>query len=129
MSLSNAVEYVLQHNGELKALRSEKEIRESGMVRAGTLPNPRLDLEASSGALTGSSDESSVSLGISQEFLLAGKRDKRLAAAEQASKTVFNQSTSPQLAHTSLAFHSGLGELPFEDASCRLKIKCTPIVP
>jgi cobalt-zinc-cadmium efflux system outer membrane protein len=47
------------------------------------LPNPVLELEGGTGALTGSSDENSLSLGLSQEFFLAGKREKRLAVADQ----------------------------------------------
>ncbi|PKN16445.1 MAG: TolC family protein [Deltaproteobacteria bacterium HGW-Deltaproteobacteria-23] len=81
LTLSQVVAVTLQHNGDLKAFRDEKGIRDAGKVRAGLLPNPTLELEAVSGALTGSSDESSMSIGVSQEFLLAGKRDKRLALA------------------------------------------------
>jgi cobalt-zinc-cadmium efflux system outer membrane protein len=40
-------------------------------------------MEAGTGALTGSSAESTLSVGISQELLLAGKRSKRLAVAER----------------------------------------------
>jgi len=83
LTLSQAVEYSLQNNGELKALRDEKGIRDAGIVRAGVLPNPTLDLEGATGAMTGSSAENRLSLGISQEFLLAGKRGKRLAVAER----------------------------------------------
>jgi cobalt-zinc-cadmium efflux system outer membrane protein len=83
LTLPQLVEYSLQNNGELKSFRDEKGIREAGKVKAGLLPNPTLEFEGSTGALTGSSAESSVSLGISQEFLLAGKRDKRLASADR----------------------------------------------
>ncbi|SNB45520.1 TolC family protein [Geobacter sp. DSM 9736] len=83
LPLPQVIEYSLQNNGDLKAFRDEKGIRDAGKVRAGLLPNPTLDFEAATGALTGSSSESALSLGISQEFLLAGKRDKRLAIAER----------------------------------------------
>ncbi len=83
LSLPKVIEYSLQNNGELKALREEKGIRDAGKVRAGLLPNPTLDLEAGTGALTGSSNENSLALGLSQEFFLAGKRDKRLSIAER----------------------------------------------
>jgi len=81
--LPQVIEYSLQNNGDLKALREEKGIRDAGKVRAGLLPNPTLDLEAGTGALTGSSSENSLALGLSQEFFLAGKRDKRLTIAER----------------------------------------------
>lgn len=82
-TMPQAVAYALQHNGELNAFREEKGIRDAGKIRAGLLPNPVLDLETRTGALTGSSDENSITLGISQEFSLSGKRDKRLKLAEQ----------------------------------------------
>jgi cobalt-zinc-cadmium efflux system outer membrane protein len=81
--LPQAIELSLQNNGELKAFREEKGIRDAGKVRAGLLPNPTLDLEAGTGAMTGSKNENSLALGLSQEFFLAGKRDKRLTIAER----------------------------------------------
>ncbi|HEY5974894.1 MAG TPA: TolC family protein, partial [Geobacteraceae bacterium] len=83
LSLSQVVQFSLQHNGDLISFREEKGVRDAGKVRAGLLPNPTLEFEARSGALTGSSDENSLSLGVSQEFPLAGKRDKRLTIAER----------------------------------------------
>lgn len=81
LALPQVVEYSLQNNGNLKSMREEAGIRDAGMTRAGDLPNPVLELEGSSGALTGSSAENSLSLGVSQEFFLAGKRQKRLTLA------------------------------------------------
>lgn len=83
LSLSRVIEYSLRHNGDLKAFREEKGIHEAGQARAGLLPNPTIDLEAGTGALTGSSAENSLSVGVSQEFLLAGKREKRMRVAER----------------------------------------------
>lgn len=83
LTLPQVIEFSLQNNGDLKALREEKGIRDAGKVRAGLLPNPTLDLETGTGALTGSSSENSLALGLSQEFFLAGKRDKRLTIAER----------------------------------------------
>lgn len=83
ISLPQVIEYSLQNNGDLKALREEKGLRDAGKVRAGLLPNPTLELEAGTGALTGSSSENTLALGLSQEFFLASKRDKRLSIAER----------------------------------------------
>ena len=83
LSLPRLIAYSLQNNGDLKAFREEKGIRDAGKVKAGLLPNPTLDLEAGTGALTGSTSENSLALGLSQEFSLAGKRDKRLTLAER----------------------------------------------
>jgi len=78
-----AVEFALQNNGELKALREEKGIREAGKIKAGLFPNPVLEMDGTTGELTGSRFENTVSVGISQEFLTAGKRGKRLKVAEK----------------------------------------------
>ena len=77
LTLSQIVEISLKNNSELKFFREERGFRDAGKVRAGLLPNPTLDIEGSTGALTGNSSENSLSLGISQEFLLAGKRSNR----------------------------------------------------
>lgn len=78
-----AVEFALQNNGELKALREEKGIREAGKIKAGLFPNPVLEMDGTTGELTGSRFENTVSVGISQELLTAGKRGKRLKVAEK----------------------------------------------
>lgn len=83
LALPQVVQVSLQNNGDLKSFREEKGIRDAGKIRAGLLPNPTLDFEAGTGALTGSAAENNLSLGVSQEFFLAGKRQKRLAVAER----------------------------------------------
>jgi cobalt-zinc-cadmium efflux system outer membrane protein len=83
LALPQVVDYSLLNNGDLKSFREEKGIRDAGKVRAGLLPNPTLELEGETGALTGSSAENSLSLGVSQEFLLSGKRAKRLDLARR----------------------------------------------
>ena len=83
VSLPQVIEYSLQNNGELKSFREEQGIRDAGKLRAGLLLNPTLDFEAGTGALTGSKNENSLALGLSQEFFLAGKRGKRLTIAER----------------------------------------------
>jgi len=83
LSLPQVIEYSLQNNGDIKALREEKGIRDAAKVKAGLLPNPTLEVEGGTGALTGNSGENNLSLGVSQEIILAGKREKRLALAER----------------------------------------------
>jgi cobalt-zinc-cadmium efflux system outer membrane protein len=82
MALPQVLEVSLKNNSDLASFREEKGLRDAGKVRAGLLPNPTLDFEAGTGALTGNSAENSLALGVSQEFLLGGKREKRLAVAE-----------------------------------------------
>lgn len=83
LALRQVVEYTLKNNGAMNSFRQEKGIAEAGKTRAGLLPNPTLELEAATGALTGSSEENSVSVGVSQEFLVNGKRGRRLSVAER----------------------------------------------
>jgi cobalt-zinc-cadmium efflux system outer membrane protein len=82
-NLSQTMAFALENNGELKALREEKGIREAGRSRAGLYPNPVLEADGTTGKLTGSPSENTLTVGISQEFLTAGKRSKRLLAAEK----------------------------------------------
>ena len=83
INLPDAISAALINYGELKALRGERGISEAAAVRAGLYPNPVLELGGASGALTGSSSESNITLGISQEFLTGGKREKRSRVAEK----------------------------------------------
>ena len=82
-TLQQAVEFAQQNNGELKALREEKGIREAGRIKAGLYPNPVLEMDGTTGELTGSPSENRISVGISQEFLTMGKRGKRLQIADK----------------------------------------------
>lgn len=82
-TLQQAVEFSLKNNGELKALREEKGVREAGKIKAGLYPNPVLDLDGTTGELSGSPSENRISIGISQEFLTMGKRGKRLQVADK----------------------------------------------
>ncbi len=81
--LRQAVEFALRNNGDLDALRKEKGAREAGKVKAGLYPNPVLDIEGTTGKLSGSPSENRLSVGISQEFPTMGKRGKRLLVAER----------------------------------------------
>lgn len=82
VTLQEILTIARENNGELKAVRQELGIGEAGKVKAGLYPNPVLELDGATGALTGSSSENRLSVGASQEFLLGGKRDKKLAVAE-----------------------------------------------
>lgn len=81
--IRQAVEFARQNNGDLKAFREEKGIREAGKIKAGLYPNPVLEMDGSTGELSGSPSENRISVGISQEFLTMGKRGKRLQVADK----------------------------------------------
>lgn len=81
--LPDAISASLRNYGELKALKEERGISEAAAAKAGLYPNPTLELGGTTGALTGDSSENSISLGISQELLTGGKREKRSRVAEK----------------------------------------------
>lgn len=82
LTLQEIMAIARKSNGELKALREEVGIAEAGKIKAELYPNPVLDMEGSSGALTGNTFDNRASIGASQEFLTGGKLDKRVAVAE-----------------------------------------------
>jgi cobalt-zinc-cadmium efflux system outer membrane protein len=83
LTLPQAVDHSLHHNGDLRSFREEQGIHDAGVDRAGLMPNPTFEVEGTTGAMGGNSDENSLSLGLSQEFPLAGKREKRRTVAER----------------------------------------------
>lgn len=82
-TLRQTVEFARQNNGDLKALNEEKGVREAGKIKAGLYHNPVLEMEGTTGELSGSPSENRISVGISQEFLTMGKRGKRLRVADK----------------------------------------------
>jgi outer membrane protein, heavy metal efflux system len=82
-ALDQAIEYSLQYNGGVKSLAEEKGIRDAAVAGATVLANPVLEI---SGESAGACDDNSVSIGISQDLPLAGKREKRLEKARRESE-------------------------------------------
>ncbi|TSK08256.1 MAG: TolC family protein [Geobacter sp.] len=83
LSLRQAIETALNNNPDIASFRKEAGIFDAATVRAGLLPNPTLELEGETGALTGSSADNNLSIGINQEFQLGDKRHKRTVVAER----------------------------------------------
>lgn len=82
VTLQQIIAIAKEQNKELKALREEKGIGDAGRIRAGLYPNPLLEIDGATGAMTGSSGENRLGVGVSQEFLIGGKREKRLAVSD-----------------------------------------------
>ena len=84
LNMADAVTIALKKNNELAALREELNGSLQAAELAGSLPNPVLELEGATGALTSSPDEKSFSIAVSQEIRLTpvGGRRRDLARAE-----------------------------------------------
>lgn len=82
VTLQQIIAIAKEQNKELKALREEKGIGDAGRIRAGLYPNPLLEIDGATGAMTGSSGENRLGVGVSQEFLIGGKRERRLAVSD-----------------------------------------------
>ncbi|WP_129125813.1 TolC family protein [Geomonas oryzae] len=83
LTLRQAVEIATKNNPEIVSFRKESGILDASIMRAGLLHNPTLEIEGETGALTGSRADSTLSLGVSQEFLLGDKRNKRRMVVER----------------------------------------------
>ena len=90
-TIDQAAEFALQYNGDLRALREERGVREAGQIRAGLYPNPVLEMDGTSGQFSGSPNESRLGVAVSQEFLTAGKMRKRLDVADNDLKSFARQ--------------------------------------
>ena len=69
-------------NRELLAARQTLEIAKGRLLQAGLRPNPTLDVEQTTDALTGRQGEGNMGFGVTQVFELGGKRNKRVAVAQ-----------------------------------------------
>jgi len=72
-TIDEIVVLALKQSAELAALEKETAAAYSLAVQAGTISNPTLELQGSTGRLTGSPDEHSASIGINQELPLNNK--------------------------------------------------------
>lgn len=86
MSLAQAIDAAVQGNKDLQAARYSVEAARARLLQAGLPPNPRLDIAAKNDLLFGNAGEYSDSIGISQQFSIAGRlaHQKRLARVDVA---------------------------------------------
>lgn len=84
LALADAVTLALKQNRELAAAREELAGLTTAARYAGTLPNPVLELEGKTGALTNSPDEKGFGISLAQEIPLmpVGARRTAVARAE-----------------------------------------------
>jgi cobalt-zinc-cadmium efflux system outer membrane protein len=80
-SAGDLVRRSLDSNGELAAARLEIERARARLRQASLRPNPTLDVEHTTGSLTGSAGESETSVGVSLPLEVGGKRKRRIELA------------------------------------------------
>jgi cobalt-zinc-cadmium efflux system outer membrane protein len=81
-TIENLVGAALQRRADILAARQRLNIAQARLVTARQRPNPKLEAEYGTPRFLGGEAESDLSVGISQEFELFGKRSKRIALAE-----------------------------------------------
>jgi len=90
-TIHEIVALALKHSAELTALEKEVAAKQSLALQAGTRSNPTLELQGSTGSLTGSPEEHSVSIGINQELSLYGKLRLRRESGQREAESLQQQ--------------------------------------
>lgn len=90
-SINEIVVMALKHSAELTALEKDVAAKQSLAIQAGTISNPTLELQGSTGSLTGSPDERTASIGINQELSLYGKLRLRREALQREAESLQRQ--------------------------------------
>jgi len=90
-SINEITKLALKHSAELAALEKEADAKQSLAVQTGTIANPTLELQGSTGSLTGSPEEHTASIGINQELPLYGKLRLRREAGQREAEVLQRQ--------------------------------------
>ena len=90
-TINEIVALALKQSAELAALEKEAAAKQALAIQSGTLTNPTLELQGSTGSLSGSPDERSASIGINQEIPLNGKLRLRREAGQREAEAAQRQ--------------------------------------
>ncbi|MDA8430539.1 MAG: TolC family protein [Geobacteraceae bacterium] len=90
-SINEIVVLALKHSAELAALKKDASAKQSLAIQAGTISNPTLELQGSTGSLSGSPEERTASIGINQELPLYGKLRLRREAGQREAEAAQRQ--------------------------------------
>lgn len=90
-TIDEFVALALKQSADLATLEKETDAAHSLAIQAGTIGNPTLELQGSTGRLTGSPDEHSASIGINQEFPLNNKLRLRREAMQREAEALRRQ--------------------------------------
>ncbi len=90
-TINEIVALALKQSAELAALEKEAAAKQALAIQSGTLTNPTLELQGSSGRQSGSPEERSASIGINQELPLNGKLRLRREAGQREAEAAQRQ--------------------------------------
>ena len=90
-SINELTALALKHSAELAALEKDAAAQQSLAVQAGVFSNPTLEIQGTTGSLTGSPDDRSLSIGINQELPLNSKLQLRQEAGRFQTEALLRQ--------------------------------------
>lgn len=90
-TINEIVALALKQSAELAALEKEAAAKQALAIQSGTLANPTLELQGSSGRQSGSPEERSASIGINQELPWNGKLRLRREAGQREAEAAQRQ--------------------------------------
>ncbi len=93
-SITELYALALKHSAELSALKKEHTARQALAIQAGRFSNPTIEFQGATGSVSGSPDERSFSVGVSQEFVLNNKLRLRREAGEHEAESVQHQGSN-----------------------------------
>lgn len=90
-AINEIVALTQKQSAELTALEKEAEAKQALAVQSGAMTNPTLELQGSTGRMSGSPEERSASIGINQEIPLNGKLRLRREAGQREAEAAQRQ--------------------------------------
>lgn len=90
-SISEIISLALKQSAELAALDQEETAKQSLAIQAGVIGNPTLELQGSTGSLSGSPEDRSLTIGINQELPLNNKLRLRREAIQLEAVALLRQ--------------------------------------
>lgn len=90
-TIAEIISLALKYNTSLTAIEKEAEAKKALAIQVGTRSNPTLEFQGSTGSMTGSPDERSLSIGFTQEFSLNDKLQLRREVVEHEARIVRQQ--------------------------------------
>jgi cobalt-zinc-cadmium efflux system outer membrane protein len=90
-NINEIVALALKHSADLTALEKEDTAKQFLAIQAGNISNPTLELQGTIGSLTGSPEDSTLSIGINQELPLNNKLHLRREAILRESEALQRQ--------------------------------------